>query len=317
MRRKAEFESYLQANHTLSTTQHYMTYCNDVEKLTGKDMDDIIVSCQEIITTKAAIDAKYSPSSITQILCGFNAYLQFAFSATKLTTTPFATSHSLSRYHVSRAEDVPLTTDVAFVCETLEQEYDDVVRFAEKLLPQTEFKYIPIIISNQEPMHDSPDGGERILGAFFASEKPYIEIYYRNTDPHDAAAFRKCLAHEYMHYLHFVIAGKKFDEASRKLKEGLADFFGVIYSIQRGTKADLKAAKSRYDRWVKYFDTYWSYASALNFFKVHGKKMIFSSDYAKYESHGCIDKFVRVFHLFRGCHRVNHKGPYKDRVLYG
>ena len=85
--------------------------------------------------------------------------------------------HESSLYHVSRAEDVPLTADVALVCETLEQEYASILRFAEMLLPPMELKYIPIIISSEEPMMDSPDGGDKILGAFFASEKPYIEIY--------------------------------------------------------------------------------------------------------------------------------------------
>ena len=190
---------------------------------------------------------------------------------------------------------MPLTTDVAFVCETLEQEYDGVVRFAEKLLPQTEFKYIPIIISNQEPMHDSPDGGEKILGAFFASEKPHIEIYYRNADPHDVAAFRKCLAHEYMHYMHYVHAYKEYDNAKKELKEALADFFGVLYSIHRGQKDDLRVAKARYSSWKKNFGTYWPYANALYFYQVHGKEMKFSSDYKQYEDYGCIGKFIQVF----------------------
>ena len=299
MKRKNEFELYLQANYTASTAQHYMAYCNDVEKLTGKDMDDIIVSCQEIIAAKAALDAKYAPSSVTQILCGFNAYLQFAFSAKTSSPASYLTIPVPSLYHVSRAEDVPLTDDVAFICETLEQEYANVVRFAKMLFPQVDLKYIPIIISNQEPMHDSPDGGEKILGAFFASEKPYIEIYYRNADPHDAASFRKCLSHEYMHYMHYVYAGKEYDNANKELKEALADFFGVLYSIHRGQKDDLGVAKARYNSWKKNFGTYWPYANALYFYQVHGNELKFTFDYKRYEEFGCIGKLIQIFYTTR------------------
>ena len=237
-----------------------------------------------------------SSGSISNYITALNHYLNFAFSATKPITISCAPSHLLSQYHVSRAEDVPLTDDVAFICETLEQEYANVVRFAKMLFPQVDIKYIPIIISDNEPMHDSPDGGEKILGAFFSSEKPYIEIYYRNADFHDAASFRKCLAHEYMHYMHYVYAGKKYDDAKKELKEALADFLGVIYSIYMGQKDDLKVAKARYNRWKKNFGTYWPYSNALYFYQVHGKEMKFTSDYKQYEDFGCIGKFIQVFY---------------------
>ena len=215
---RKEFKLYLKSN---NLPEKYFGYCQKIEEaFDGMDIDNIILSYKYISNVRNKLHTiTASSGSISNYITALNHYLNFAFSATKLTTTPCATSHSLSLYHVSRAEDVPLTTDVAFVCETLEQEYDGVVRFAEKLLPQTEFKYIPIIISNQEPMHDSPDGGEKILGAFFASEKPYIEIYYRNADPHDAAAFRKCLAHEYMHYMHYVHRVCVFAFGSNRLWE--------------------------------------------------------------------------------------------------
>ena len=291
---RKEFKLYLKNN---SLPEKYFGYCEKIEEVFGgMDIDNIILSYKYISNVRNKLHTiTASSGSISNYITALNHYLNFAFSATKLTATTCATSHSLSRYHVSRAEDVPLTTDVAFICETLEQEYDGVVRFAEKLLPQAEFKYIPIIISNQEPMHDSPDGGEKILGAFFASEKPHIEIYYRNADPHDAAAFRKCLAHEYMHYMHYVYADKEYDNAKKELKEALSDFFGVLYSIHRRQKDDLRVAKARYNSWKRNFGTYWPYANALYFYQVHGKEMKFSSDYKQYEDYGCIGKFIQVF----------------------
>ena len=293
MQREKEFILYLQKNGSPSKVKDYPTHCRAVEKSLGDvDMDDIIVDYKNIMKVKDQLLSGGYPAGY---MSGFNEYLKFAFSPAKSTAIPVTTSRSVSQYYVSRAEDVPLTTAVAFVCETLEQEYASIARFAEKLLPQTEFKYIPIIISNQEPMHDSPDGGEKIFGAFFASEKPHIEIYYRNADPHDAAVFRKCLAHEYMHYMHYVYADKEYDNAKKELKEALADFFGVLYSIHRGQKDDLRVAKARYNSWKKNFGTYWPYANALYFYQVHGKEMKFSSDYKQYEDYGCIGKFIQVF----------------------
>jgi hypothetical protein len=57
----------------------------------------------------------------------------------------------------------------------------------------------------------------------------------------------------------------------------------------------LKVAKTRYESWKKNIGTQWPYAEALYFYEVAGKKMTFSSDYSKYESHGSIDKFIKIF----------------------
>ena len=290
---RKEFEIYLKNNRL---PKKYFDYCMTIETaFGGKDIDAIISSHKNITNVRNKLQSiTTSKGSINCYITALNHYLKFILSYSKPSLVSRAISYS-SQYHVARAEGVPLSADVSFICETLEQEYSRIVRFAEKLFPQSEFKYIPIVISNKEPMQDSPDGGEKILGAFFASDKPYIEIYYLNGNPHNAAAFRKCLAHEYMHYLHYVYADKKYDDAKKELKEALADFFGVLYSIHRGQKDDLKVAKARYDSWKKNFGTYWPYANALYFYKVHSKEMNFSSDYKRYEDYGCIGKFVQVF----------------------
>ena len=298
MRREKAFKQYLQKITTTSTVENYLTYCRKVEdSFGGADMDDIISDYKKISKAKDKLVAHGYPAGY---MSGLNAYLKFALSNPQLSpalqTSP--TPHASPLYLVSRAEGVPLSADVAAVCTTLEQEYDSIVCFAKKLfrgMDIVKFDYIPIIISDETPKTENPDGAEKILGTFFGSDKPYIEIYYRNANPKDAAAYRKCLAHEYMHYLHYVYAGQKFGAATKDLKEALADFFGVLYSIHRGQKDDVRIAKARYNKWKKYFGSYWPYANALYFYRVKGNEMKFSSDYNEYTTRGCIDKFLLVF----------------------
>lgn len=131
-------------------------------------MDEIILSHQSIskVHDKLKTITK-TDSSISQYMSALNHYLKFAFSFTKPIAIFPSAHHSSSQYHVSRAEDVPLTTEIEIICQTLEQEYANIIRFAEILLVQEGFKYIPIIISNEAPMRDSPQGGENVLGRFF------------------------------------------------------------------------------------------------------------------------------------------------------
>ena len=98
-----------------------------------------------------------------------------------------------------------------------------------------------------------------------------------------------------MHYLHYFYAGSQFENASKELKEALTDFFGVLYLIHRGGKADLTVAKNRYEKWERKFGSCWPYANALHFDRVHGNEMKYSSKFKEYERHGCIGKFVQVF----------------------
>lgn len=294
MKRENEFKAFLNKN---KLPTKYSSYCKKIEEAFGGiDMDEIILSHQSIskVHDKLKTITK-NDSSISQYMSALNHYLKFAFSFTKPIAIFPSAHHSSSQYHVSRAEDVPLTTEIEIICQTLEQEYANIIRFAEILLVQEGFKYIPIIISNEAPMRDSPQGGENVLGRFFSSSKPYIEIYYHNLDSHNIAEIRQCLAHEYLHYLHYSYAEDKYTEANKELKEALADFLGVLYSVHRKGKDDLKVAKKRYDQWKKNCETYWSYANALYFYQVGSNEMKYSSDYNEYVRHGCIGKFVQVF----------------------
>lgn len=290
MKREHAFRAFLRNN---NKPEAYIGYCKTIEQaFGGKDMDKIIASHQNISKVRAKLSAiTTSKKSIDNYMAGLNRYLEFSVSARTLSSSSIV----VSQYHVARAEGVALTEDVVRVARVLEQEYAKIVEFAKILLIQGDFKYIPIIISDEMPYQDGPEAEEPILGAFFPSSKPHIEIYYRHADSHNAAAFRKCLAHEYLHYLHYVYAGTAFSKADRKLKEALADFFGVLYSIYRHQKSDLAVAKARYQLWKKRFGGWWPYACALHFYRISGVEMKYSSDYTQYVSYGCVGKFVQIF----------------------
>ena len=140
-----------------------------------------------------------------------------------------------------------------------------------------------------------------IGGEFYDGVEPHIVLYYNNFDnpsvsnQHFLAAIANTLAHEYLHYLHYAFAKEKFSEAKEGLKEALADFFGVLYSINCGDEYALEVAANRYDLWKKREGSGWPYADALWFYRVHGKEMEYSSNYSDYECFGCIGKFVQIF----------------------
>lgn len=294
MKRENAFRAFLIRN---SKSEAYINYCENVEKaFGGMDMDDIICSHQNISKARAKLEAMFpKKSSVDNYMAGLNRYLEFSVSAHTSAVVSATTPATPALYHVARAEGVPLSNDVILVAQTLEQEYAHIVTFAKDLLQQGRFDYIPVILSDETPMQDSPDGGEKILGRFYASKTPYIEIYYRNGDPHRPAQFRNVLAHEYWHYLHYVHAGSAFASTQKELKEALADFFGVLYSVHRHGKDDLAVAKARHFRWEKLLGTYWPYAYALYFYIVHGNEMKFSPNYSDYEKHGSVEKLVQIF----------------------
>ncbi len=296
MKRQEAFELYLIKN---NCTMQYRDYCEKIEKaFGGKDMDEIIISYRYLSQVKEKLrKVTTNENSISQYIVGLNHYLKFAFSASTVACTS-STIVDASLYHVAMAEGVAVTPEVEFAAKVLEYEYASIIKFANSLLCQNiETPYIPIIISDEMPVNkDSIIENEKILGIFSSCHKPYIEIYYRNFNSHDAAKYRNCLAHEYFHYLHYAYAGVEFSKARKELVEGMADFFAILYSIYRHEKNDLRVAKHCYNLWKKYFGTSWPYASALYYYQVSGVELKYSSNYDDYYKHGCIGKFVQNFY---------------------
>jgi hypothetical protein len=274
----------------------YVSHCKNIEKAFGNmDMDEIISTHQNITKVRKNLEKIYTNKScVDDYMVGLNWYLKFSASSTTLTITGGHKTSKPPQYHVARGKGVELTPDVAFAAQVLEQEYTGVIQFAEKILVRGIFDYIPVIISDEIPVRDGPEEEPKVLGRFFAGQKPYIEIYYKNIKSNKAAVLRNCLAHEYLHYLHYIYAGAEFSNASKELTEALADFFCVLYSIHRHSKDDLTRARSQYRAWKK-FEGCWPYAFALYFYTVCGNEMKFSTDYSQYEKHGSIGKFVQIF----------------------
>jgi tetratricopeptide (TPR) repeat protein len=138
-----------------------------------------------------------------------------------------------------------------------------------------------------------------VTGYFIQAPEPHIEIFFRQFDAicweDYASQIVQVLAHEYLHYLHYAYAKEKFSDAEAGLKEALADFFGVLYSVKRGGKYDLKVAEDRYNLWKKREGSNWPYAYALHFLSEPYKVNL--SDYDSYEMKKAIEKLREVFRL--------------------
>lgn len=162
-------------------------------------------------------------------------------------------------------------------------------------------KEITAILKNKEGFTDL------ISGEFVKLEEPYIVLYYHaiggKTREELVAGLANVLAHEYMHYMEYryclskgVASGK-----NKKLSEAMADFFGVLYLLQRrwfinyALNEKTHVAERRYNGWVDRFGTCWPYAEALHFYTVNADIMGFSHDYGNYIKHGAINKFIEVF----------------------
>ena len=155
--------------------------------------------------------------------------------------------------------------------------------------------YVSEVLWNYKPF------SHKIGGEFYDDPEPHIVLYYNNFDNPSVnnkqflAAIAKTLAHEYLHYLHYAYAKEKFSEAKEGLKEALADFFGVLYSVNLGGKYDLKVAEDRYKLWKKHEGFGWPYAYALHFLSEPYKVNL--SDYDSYEMKKAIEKLREVFRL--------------------
>ncbi len=114
----------------------------------------------------------------------------------------------------------------------------------------------------------------RVEGTYYTGTEPHIVLYFRNykkpgmNNPHYEAAVAKTLAHEYMHFLHDYVASQqsvKKPLSDENLSEALADFFGVLYVVERGGTEDLQVANERFKEWCCHDETAWPYSSALHF----------------------------------------------------
>lgn len=143
----------------------------------------------------------------------------------------------------------------------------------------------------------------RTRGVFYhKNTDPYIVIYYRQFKVDNwceyIAGIANTLAHEYAHYLEYLCCSRCSTEPFEDscVSEAMADFFGVLFSINRGGACDLAVAQNEYDEWVEHFGSSWPYAEALRFYTVGGNELSpFSNNYADYETHGSIEKFVCAF----------------------
>jgi hypothetical protein len=141
----------------------------------------------------------------------------------------------------------------------------------------------------------------RIGGMFVENPCPHIEIYFNQFGAscwdEYLAQIGNTLAHEYMHYLEYEHCRRHGQKSfvDERASEALADFFGVLYSINRSSKNDLKVAIKKYDRWKELDGSGWPYAYALYFYCVNGNEMSFSSNYSDYIRHGFVNKLIDVF----------------------
>lgn len=130
---------------------------------------------------------------------------------------------------------------------------------------------------------------------------PYIIIYYRNVNCPDweeyKALMANVLAHEYMHYVHS-LCSNYFEDPSwknRAVKEGLADFFSMVYLLIRGTKERCALAEKKYCSWKENFRSNWPYANALWFFLIKRKWLPFKAEFSYfYSDNDFYDKLLDV-----------------------
>ena len=235
--------------------------------------------------------------------------------------------HTQKKPIVQYYDNVPVVERDECLRVALENEYSKILQFAKDILGLDE-GYIPVYLSKETPYsifevkpsflrkleRKRQQGKEltrleseigetglirfSVFGCFLDGETPCIEIYYRNL-PLGARYINSainCLAHEYMHFLHFIYARTSFSVSSsfnQELKEALADFFGFLYSIKCGSKYDLETAEVRYNLWKVLTGSGWPYAYALYFMK--NKLRRFSPVFTDYKNKGCINKLIEVF----------------------
>jgi len=230
---------------------------------------------------------------------------------------------------VQYRKDVPLHKRDEVLRSALENEYGTIIQYAMDILQniwEGDMPYIPVYLSKKQPVDEyyidmklvdeirkklnigivlTDEELDRmrenkirqdVLGRFFPGEQPYIEIYFNNLSNPYLERANNCLAHEYMHFLHYYYAvqgGAVNPFENEKLNEALADFFGMLYSHRRGTPKDLDVGEDEYWAWIRWQNTDWPYAYALKFFKKPYKSKLI--DYSFAEMDAAIKKMRNVF----------------------
>ena len=330
MKREKEFKDYLIKNATLAQIKDYPTHCRGVEKSMGCDIDDIIVDYKKISEVAEALRLNGKPSGYT---AGFNYYLKFAFEQgmlAKSVTYPIEID-SFAGPIVQYYHNVPVVERDESLRRALECEYPKILQFAKSIF-DVDYGYIPVYLSKKKPFskykltkrfleelnerrqeqREMSDKERRliddilkngcykfdIVAAFFHGERPYIEMYYKNFP----AKYRmeevvNYIAHEYMHFMEYAYCFKNSAPifVDVKVGEALADFFGVLYSINRATPYDISVAEDRHTLWKVLQGSGWPYAFALHFYTVKGVYHDFSPDFIDYQVWDSIWKLVEVF----------------------
>ena len=141
---------------------------------------------------------------------------------------------------------------------------------------------------------------DKVLGRYISSEA-VIEIYYMNFRANNlfelVSMIYNTIAHEYMHYLEHKYCSIKKKKAFTNdfLSEPMAEFFGLLCSINYGYPEYIEVAKHRYDSWITREESHWPYAEALYFFKVNSKHLTFISNINYYYDNDSIKKLQIVF----------------------
>lgn len=140
-----------------------------------------------------------------------------------------------------------------------------------------------------------------VVARFYRKPEPEIEIFYRNTIANSREDYlsilKNCLAHEYMHYLHACYCDKIGNDSTYnddEIREGIAEFFAMMFSLYRDGNSDWLFVEKTYLGWAKMFDSGWPYANALYMYKVKGKEYFHTERIWDFEDNGCIKKLVDV-----------------------
>lgn len=208
---------------------------------------------------------------------------------------------------------------------------------------QEDYAYIPVILAKKEPepvryevreaflkklqekaeRQDLTEEEWRVLktgviwvlpvARFFLDPagKPRIEIYYANTCAGSFAGYlaklKNWLAHEYMHYLHYRYCQRIRDGATWKddgLREGMADFFAMAFTLYRDGEADWDVAMEQYIHWCRWFDSGLPYANALCFYTVNGKEFCYAEAFEQLVEQKSIQKLSGVLQKCDSAHNA-------------